>query len=139
MTTPTAGDLPDWQILSPPNMVAGSQVNIASGQNVLITSGSQPQRVWSAWLSISMGSNGTYAAAVNRWGAQIQDDNGIVYLRLEGTICVANQTVNLSLGIPLNGVTAPVAAGQSKIHLVTDAALTNVTTRANGGVVASSP
>lgn len=139
MTTPTSGDLPDWQNLSAPNMVAGSEINIASGQNVLIFSGSQPQRIWSAWLSISLGSNGTYVAAVNRWGAQIQDDNGIVYLRLEGTICVANQTVNLSLSVPLLGITAPVVSGQSKVHLVTDPALTNVTTRANGGAVASSP
>lgn len=139
MTTPTLGDMPDWQILSAPNMVAGSQVNIASGQDVLIFSGSQPARIWSAWLSISMGSNASYVAAVNRWGAQIQDSNGVVYLRLEGTICVAGQTVNLSLGIPLLGVQNPVVAGASKLHLVTDAALTNVTTRANGGAIASSP
>lgn len=139
MTTPSLGDLPDWQQLSAPNIVTSVQVNIAAGANIIIANALNPLRMWGAWLDVAVASGSTFVAIPSQWGAQIQDENGTPYIRVECEMAAVSHEANVALFVPLLGVQAPAVAGVCRMRLVTDAAITGLTTRVNAGLLLSNP
>lgn len=139
MSTPLNADLPDWSILTNPNILNASFNNQGSGLIDQLFQSPNPYRIWAAWIDVSAGTGSTYAGGVLTWGAQIGDGSGASLLRVQVHFAVANQVNQQALALPINGYTPKISAGQYTTNLVTDAGITNMFTRANGGILFSIP
>lgn len=138
MTTPI-GDLPDWETLVSPNITSASFANIGAGLvDTLLTSAS-PYRIWGVWIDVTVASSSTFAGGPVEWGAQIGDGSGLALIRVQRHIAIASHEAGGSLSIQLPGFTPKISGGFYTTNLITDAGITNLFTRASGGILYSIP
>jgi hypothetical protein len=139
MTTPNLGDLPDWQALVAPNILLSTSISQSAGANVVVASAPNPLRLWGAWMDVSIASANAFVGGPSVWGANLQDDNGTVYLRIACHLAVANQNNRGQQYVDFKGIVIPTTAGAARFRFVTDANITNVFVRASCGVLVSNP
>ncbi len=138
MTTPI-GDLPDWETLVSPNITSASFANIGAGLVDTLLSSPTPYRIWGVWIDVTVASAGAFTGGPVEWGAQIGDGSGLALIRVQRHIAVANQNNAGSLSIQLPGFTPKISSGNYTTNLITDTGITNLFTRASGGILYSIP
>src|SRR5260370_40768983 len=104
MTTPM-GDLPDWQTLVTPPVLAFGISDIQAGLTPVILQTGAPFRVWGMWVRMSLATNAAYVAAILEVGTQIVDSNGAVLLDVASHLTAANQSQRGSKAIARPGCT----------------------------------
>jgi len=139
MTTPM-GDLPDWQTLVTPPVLAFGISDIQAGLTPVILQTGAPFRVWGMWVRMSLATVTVYVAAILEVVTQIVDSNGAVLLEVACHVTAANQSQHDSKAIAIPGYTPAAAAGPSYvISLKTGASAANVFYRGGGGIFYSQP
>lgn len=138
MTTPM-GDLPDWQTLVTPQIVAATLFDQGGGVSATLRLSTSPFRVWGVWVAFRYSSNSVYAAGLGSAGVEIQDAAGNTLIAISGSVRVANQVVNGGLAIPIPGFTPQIAGVSYQVNLVTAATVANTDFRASGGIYFSVP
>ncbi len=139
MSTPLNADLPDWSVLTNPNILNASFNNLSPGNIQQLFQSSSPYRIWAAWVNVSEATSAAYVAAVNTWGAQIGDGSGASLLRVQLHFVTPSSISNQALALPINGYTPVQSAGFYTMNLITDVGFTNMFGRANGGILFSIP
>ncbi len=139
MSTPLNADLPDWSILTNPNILNASSNQVAPGNIITLFQSATPYRIWAAWISLVGSATAGYVNAFSHYGAQIGDGSGASLLRAEFAVQAASQTGQCQLALPINGYTPIKSGGFYTTNLITDAAIGNVNARANGGILFSIP
>lgn len=139
MSTPLNADLPDWSILTNPNILNASANQIAPGNVITLFQSVNPYRIWGVWLSLVGTATAGYLNAFSHYGVQIGDGSGASLIRAEFAVQAANQQGQSALALPINGYTPVKSAGFYTTNLITDASIGNVNGRANGGILFSIP
>lgn len=138
MTTPI-GDVPDWQTLTAPQILAASQIDQPAGASFVIFSSVNPFRVWGAWLRMSLCTNASYVAAVLEIQCRLQDGAGNPLLDIACHVVAANQLNHNELSLSVPGFTPGFGGGTYNVQIVTSASAANVFCRVSGGVYYSVP
>lgn len=133
------GDLPDWTVQTAPLINNASATNQGAGNVITLFSSLTPYRIWAVWVDVSIASGNTFAGGPSVWGAQIGDGSGAALLRVERHCAVTNQINGGVAVMPLQGYTPIQSLGAFTTNLVTDAGITQLFTRASGGILYSIP
>lgn len=139
MTTPL-GDLPDWTTGVAPLVRSSSEVNQGAGLVLPLQTGVQKFRVWGAWISITVASDGSFTAgSPQTWGAQIGDSIGGALVRAQVHIANIDQVNQQHVNIAIPGFTPLISGGSYTINFITDVGIAHLFTRASGGILYSIP
>ncbi len=138
MTTPM-GDLPDWQIPSPPGILAVATIDQQATLTTPILQMAQPFRVWGLWLRMSMSTNAAYVAAILEISCELEDGSSNALLELACHVTAANQSQHANASIAVPGFTPMPLGGFWQVNLFTGASTANVFFRASGGLYYSVP
>lgn len=134
-----SGDLPDWTVETAPLIQNASATNQGAGGIIQLLQSANPYRIWAVWVDVSISSSSTFAGGPSTWGAQVGDGSGAALLRAQCHCATSNQNNAHGLVMPLSGYTPIKSGGLYTTNLVTDAGITNLFTRANGGILYSIP
>lgn len=138
MTTPL-GDLPDWQTLTTPQILAASILDQLPAQQAIIHGVASPFRVWGLWVRLSVATSSAYVTAVNELTAKIVDGNLAPLLEVAVHVEQAGQIAHAELAIPIPGFTPPNSGATFIVQLVSSSAPANIFYRCSGGVFYSNP
>lgn len=133
------GDMPDWTVQTAPLIRNASFVNQGAGSVLQLFQSANPYRIWAVWVDVSIASGNTFAGGPSTWGAQVNDGSGAALLRAQCHCAVANQNSAHGLAFQLTGYTPVLNAGFFTTNLITDAGITQLFTRASGGILFSVP
>lgn len=137
--TAVQGDLPDWTIQAAPNVFNVSVFNQGFNVNTPLISSSSPFRIWGAWISGVMSSDGTYAGTgLNDAPRLILADNSLL-LAAELVIETSKDKNNMFCGMNWAGFTPPTVGGHYTVNFVTNAGQTDTFLFANCGLFYSIP
>lgn len=137
--TVTAGDTPDWQTLTAPQIQAASQLDQPAGAAFVIVGSPNPFRVWGVWARISVCTNASYTGGVLEIQCHILDGAGNLLLDVAVHVVAANQINHAELSLPVPGFTPGFGGGTYNVQISTTPSATNVFCRVSGGVYYSIP
>src|SRR5712692_5399997 len=100
MSTPLQADLPDWSILTNPNILNASANQVVPGSVIQLFQSANPYRIWAVWISLVGSATAAYVNAFSHYGAQIGDGSGASLLRAEFAVQAANQVGQCQLALP---------------------------------------
>jgi len=131
--------MPDWSVQVAPLVTSNSGTNQSPGTVFQIFQSASPYRIWGVWVSVSAGASSSFTGAPVTWGAQVGDGSGIALVRAQVHLAGASTSDSDALSLAIPGFTPKVSGGFFTTNLVTDAAITNVFARGNGGILFSQP
>jgi len=138
MTAPM-GDLPDWQVPSPPGILAVATLDQQATLNTVLFQSAVPFRVWGLWLRMSMATNAAYVAAILEITTELMDGNSNGLLELACHVTAANQSQHANAAIAVPGFTPQPLGGFWQVNFFTGASAANVFFRASAGLYYSIP
>lgn len=138
MTTPSI-DLPDWTVQALPDVANISVFNQGFSVNNPLIGNTTPFRIWGAWISAVLATDGTFVAAGLNTAPRLVLADSSLLLAVELNVTNTKDKNNMYGAITLNGFTAPMAGGSARVNLVTDAGATGAFLHVSCGVFFSIP
>lgn len=137
--TALQGDLPDYSVLTQPNVLFAGLFDQSFNTNTQIISFAQPFRIWGLWVAQVQASNAAYAGGGQSNRARISQIDGTNLLVTHTNISKASDHDNMTHTLKLDGFT-PVNIGTGwEVSFVVDAGAANTFMHASCGVFYSIP
>lgn len=118
-----------------PLLTIASAVQVQAGHTVeLLPQTTRSVSIFGAWLSISAATSAKYSLGIQTWGASITDQAGNALLRVQVHLGGPNQITSEASALLMAGIPLDPETEAHQVVLVTDRGVSEMYTRANGGI-----